>query len=364
MRWKNIPLLDKSKLRPDVLRLIEQSEKQQIQGAMEFLKIKENRGFKLQAYLKKIGEENERYFRGFSNKKGTLDDFYGVFTDEEMQTLAKFYRFAVNYSIELQLKQHSLPEDVRIEEVDAGGVPGEWQIVPGADDNKVILYFHGGGMVLMSPKTHRALTIKIAQLTNMHVLSIDYRLAPEYSFPAPLEDCLTAYKWLLSKGFNSKNIILAGDSAGGNLVLSTLIKLRDDGNDLPIGAVALSPATDFTNKSKTIYENAKTDPILADIGIFWWTTSYLSGADPENPLISPLFADLSGLPPILVQVSTSEMLYDHSTRFVERAKAAGVKAILQEWKDMIHVFQGFGLYDLPEAKEAINEISKFIKTLF
>jgi monoterpene epsilon-lactone hydrolase len=331
---------------------------------MEFLKIKENRGFQLQAYMKKIGEENERYFRGLSSKKGTLDDFYGVFTEEEMRKLAKFYRFAVDYSIELQLKQHPLPDDVRIEEADAGGVPGEWQIVPGADDNKVILYFHGGGMVLMSPKTHRALTIRIAQLANMRVLSIDYRLAPEYTFPAPLEDCLTAYKWLLSKGFKSKNIILAGDSAGGNLVLSSLIKLRDDGIDLPIGAVALSPATDFTNKSETIYENAKTDPILADIGIFWWTTSYLGGADQENPLVSPLFADLSGLPPILVQVSTSEMLYDHSTRFVKRAKAAGVKATLQEWKDMIHVFQGFGLYDLPEAKDAINEISKFIKTLF
>jgi monoterpene epsilon-lactone hydrolase len=364
VRWKNMPMLDKSKLRPEVLKLIEQTEKLQVQGALEFLKIKENRGFQLQAYMKRIGEENEKYFRNLSSKKYNLDDLYGIFTDKEMRMLAKFYRFSVDYSIEAQVKLHPLPEDVRIEEIDAGGVPAEWQIVPKVDDKKVILYFHGGGMVLMSPKTHRALTIKIAQLTKMGVLSVDYRLAPEHSFPASLEDCVAAYKWLLSQGFKPKNIVIAGDSAGGNLVLSTLIKLRDDGIDLPIGAVALSPATDYTDQSRTIYENAKTDPILADIGIFWWLTSYLGGASPDNPLISPVIADLSGLPPLLLQASTSEMLYDHSTRFVERAKAAGVNATLQEWKDTIHVFQGFGQYDLPEAKEAINEIGKFVQNLF
>jgi acetyl esterase/lipase len=248
--------------------------------------------------------------------------------------------------------------------VDAGGVPAEWQIVPKAANNKVILYFHGGGFVMMSPKTHRLLTLEIAKITKMRVLSVDYRLAPEHPHPAALEDCVKTYKWLLSQGFKAKNIVIAGDSAGGNLTLTTLIKLRDIGIELPAGGVALSPATDLTNSSETFYKNAETDPILADRGVFWWTTSFLAGADPSDPYISPLLADLKGLPPLLLQVSTTEMLYDHSTRFIERAKAAGVNATLQEWNDTIHVFQGFGLKALPEAKEAIEKIGNFICNLF
>ena len=359
-----MPMLDKSKLRPDVLKLIEETEKLQVKGAFAFLKNKENRGFQIQAYLEKIAEYNEKFFEKAASQELNIDDLYGIFTDEELRMLAKFFRFEVEYTMDELVNQHPLPENVRIENVDVGGVPAEWQIVPGADKNKVILYFHGGGMVLMSPKTHRSLTVEIAQLTKMRLLSVDYRLAPEHPFPASLEDCVKAYKWLLSEGYEAKNIIIAGDSAGGNLTLTTLIKLRDDDIDLPRGAVALSPATDYTHDSKTLFENAPTDPILADIGIFWWLTSFLAGADPNNPLLSPLKADLTGLPPTLIQVSTTEMLYDQSTRFAEKAKAAGVNITLQEWKDMIHVFQGFGLYDLPEAKEALNEIRKFIQNLF
>jgi len=359
-----MPILDKSRLRPEVLKLIEQTEKDQLKGAFKFLKDKENRGFQLQSYMDKIAEENAKFFENAASKELDIDNLYGIFTNEEVRMLAKFFRFAVDYTIACQLQQHLLPEDVTIEEIDAGGVPAEWQIVPGADKTKVILYFHGGGMVLMSPKTHRALTIRIAQLTKMQVLSVDYRLAPEHPFPASLEDCTTAYKWLLSKGYNANNIIIAGDSAGGNLTLTSLIKLRDEGISLPIGAVALSPATDFTNESSSMFENSPTDPILADVGLFWWLTSFLAGADPNNPLISPLYADLTGLPPLLIQVSTTEMLYDHSTRFAKRAKSAGVNVTLQEWKDTIHVFQGFGLYDLPEAEEALNKINEFIHDLF
>jgi monoterpene epsilon-lactone hydrolase len=359
-----MPILDKSKLRPDVLKLIKQTEKLQLKGAFEFLKNKENRGFQLQAYMQKIAEHNEKFFQKAASQELNIDDLYGIFTDEELRMLAKFFRFEVEYAMDNLAKQHPLSENVKIEEIDAGGVLAEWQIIPEADKSKVILYFHGGGMVLMSPKTHRTLTVELAQLTKMRVLSVDYRLAPEHPFPASLEDCVSAYKWLLSQGYKAENIIIAGDSAGGNLTLSTLIKLRDDGTDLPRGAVALSPATDYTHDSKTLFENAPTDPILADTGIFWWLTGFLAGADPNNPLISPLKADLSGLPPILIQVSTTEMLYDQSTRFAEKAKAAGVDITLQEWNDMIHVFQGFGMYDLPEAKEALDKIRIFIQNLF
>jgi len=359
-----VPILDRSKIRPDILKYIDESAKIQLKGALEYLKLEENKGFNPQTYMQKIAGGNENFFQMLSKNEGSVEDLYGFFTDEEMRILAKFFRFVVNYYIDSQIEKYPLPKDVEIEEIDAEGVPAEWQIVPGAVDDKVILYFHGGGMVLMSPKTHRALTIKIAELTKMRVLSVEYRLAPEHPFPAPLEDCFKAYKWLLSQGIKAENIVIAGDSAGGNLTLTTLIKLRDEGIPLPAGAVALSPATDYTGDSKTFYENAKTDPILADRGVYWWRTAFLAGADPNNPLISPLLADLKNLPPILIQVSTSEMLYDHSTRFIERAKSAGVNATLQEWRDTIHVFQGFGLYDLPEAKEALDNIGEFIQNLF
>jgi acetyl esterase/lipase len=359
-----MPILDRSKIRPEVLRNIDKSAKIQLKATLEYLKLEENKGFNPQPYLQKTTKGNEKFFEVLSKNEGTIEDLYGFFTDEEMLKLAKFFRFVVNYYIETEVKQHPLPENVKIEEITIDGVPAEWQIVPETSEERVILYFHGGGMVLMSPRTHRALTIEIAKHAKMRVLSVDYRLSPEHTHPAPLEDCVKAYKSLIQQGIKAENIVIAGDSAGGNLTLTTLLKLRDEGIQLPAGAVALSPVTDFSNDSKTFYENAKTDPILADIGVFWWTTAFLAGADPRDPLISPLFGDLKGLPSILIQVSTSEMLYDHSTRFIEKAKNAGVDAILQEWKDTIHVFQGFGLYDLPEAKEAIKKIGDFMLSLF
>jgi acetyl esterase/lipase len=359
-----MPILDRSKIRPDIINFLGNFEKIQLKGALEYLKLEENKGFNFQPYLQKIEKGNKKFFEGLSKKEGSIDDFYGFFTDEEVLLLARFFRFIIEYYMDIESKKFPIPKDVKIQEVDAGGVPAEWQIVPEADQKKVLLYFHGGGFILMSPKTHRLLTIEIAKKTKMSILSIDYRLAPEHPFPAALEDCIIAYKWLLSQGYKAENIVIGGDSAGGNLTLSTLIKLRDDKIRLPAGAVALSPATDMTNSSESFYENAKTDPILADRGVFWWTTSYLAGTDPEDPYISPLFAELNGLPPILIQVSTTEMLYDHSTRFINRAKAVGVDATLQEWKDTIHVFQGFGLKALPEAKEAISKIGEFIQKLF
>lgn len=359
-----MPILNRSKLRPEVLKLIDASQKIQLQGALEFLKLKENKNVNLQAYLQKVAKGNELFFQMLSNKEENMEALSDILTNEDILFLTKFLRFITEYSANVNLKQHPIPENVKIEDVVADGVPAEWQVIPEAKDDRVLLYFHGGGMIILSPKSHRLLTIEIAKLTKMRVLSVAYRRAPEHPHPAPLEDCVKAYHWLLSKGFKPKNIVIAGDSAGGNLTLTTLIKLRDEGSPLPAGAVVIAPHTDHTANSKTIYENAETDPILGDIGVFWWSPVFLAGADPTDPLISPVFADLSGLPPILIQVSTSEMLYDNSTRLLERAKAAGVDATLQEWKDTIHVFQGFGLHDLPEAREALNKIGEFIQSLF
>ena len=357
-------IFNRSKVRPDILKLMDERQKIQMKAVVEFLKLEENRGINLQAIMKKVGEENERFFRRAAANEGTIEDLYGILTDEEMLFLAKLFRFVIGFSADITLKNYPISDDIKIEEIDIEGIPTEWQIVPSASEERVLLYFHGGGMVLGSPKDSRTLTVALGEATKMRVLSVDYRLAPEYPYPASLEDCTKVYNWLLSTGIKPKNIVIAGLSAGGNLTLATLVKLRDDGTPLPAGAVSMSPGIDYTTNSKTLYENAETDPVLADIGIFWWGPAFLAGADPNNPLISTVFADLKDLPPILIQASKIEILYDHSTRFFERAKAAGVDITLQEWDDMIHGFQIFGFHELPEAKEAVTMIGEFVQKLF
>ncbi|MHA1362961.1 MAG: alpha/beta hydrolase [Candidatus Freyarchaeota archaeon] len=357
-----MPILNRSKIRPDVLRLMDELLKEQMNGVLEFLKAEENQGVDFQSLWQKVMEGNEHFF-----KKGgelNIDELYDYLTKDEMLFLARLLRFAFEHVANVDQERHPIPENVKVEKVDAGGVPAEWQTVPGAKEDRVLMYIHGGGMVLGSPNTHRLLTVTLGQVTGMRVLSVDYRLAPEHPYPAQLEDCVTAYRWLLSTGIKPENIVIAGDSAGGNLTLTTLLKLRDEGVPLPAGGVCLSPATDWTGTDETFFKNAETDPVLADIGLFWWVPAYLAGADPSDPLISPLFADLKGLPPLLIQASTCEMLFGGCERFVERAKAAGVDATLETWDDMPHVFQSFGLYELPEAKEAIAKIGEFVQKLF
>jgi len=347
-------ILDKSRIRPDILKIMEDLQTLRKMRSAEFLKKKENHILDFNALWRKVMEGNTRWFKG--------EDMSGYLTKEEQLFLAKLHRFVMEYRANFQQKYvYPIPKDVKCEQVDAGGVSAEWQTVPGAIKDCVLLYFHGGGYIMGSPNGHRIFTVILGKATNMRVLSVDYGLAPEHPYPAALEDCTAVYNWLLSRGFKSENIVIAGDSAGGYFTLMTLVRLRNDGTYLPAGAVCLSPATDLALTSvrvQSYIENGPIDPVLADLGIFWWAEAYLAGADPRSPLISPLYADLKGLPPILIQVSTSEMLYDDSTRFVERAEAAGVDVTLQTWDETLHVFQAFGL---PESKEAITKISEFVR---
>ena len=359
-----MPICNRSKIRPDVLKLMDDILNEQTNGVSEFLQREENQGVDFSTLWQKLMDGNERFFK----REGTVDDLlawaYDYLTEEEMLFFAKLFRFAFETAANSEQKRYPIPKDVKVESVDAGGVPAEWQTVPGAREDRVLLYFHGGGMVLGSPNSHRVFTVHLGQLTKMRVLSVDYRLAPEYPYPAQLEDCTAAYKWLLSTGIKPENIVIAGDSAGGNLTLTTLVKLRNDGIPLPAGGVCLSPATDWANSDESFFENAETDPVLADIGLFWWIPAFLAGADPGDPLVSPVYADLKGLPPLLLQASTSEMLFSGCKRLVDQAKAAGVNVTLQTWEGMPHVFQSFGLHVLPEAKEAIAKIGKFVQKLF
>lgn len=352
-----MPILNKSKIRPDVLKVIEELRSSQMMSISEFLQRKENQRVDFQALWRKVMEGNALFFKN----RGVSEDLSGLVTREEMIFLAKLHRFTSDYVADMDQKKYPIPEDVKVEQIDAGGVPAEWQTVPGAIEDRVLLYLHGGGWILGSPNSHRLLTVALGQATKMRVLSVDYRLAPEHPYPAPLEDCTAVYNWLLSTGSKPENIIIAGDSAGGSLTLTTLIRLRDDGVPLPSGAVALSSSTDIKLSDDSYFANGETDPILADIGLFWWIIAYLAGADPSDPLVSPLFANLKGLPPLLFQVSTCEMLYCDSTRFVDKAKAAAVDVTLETWDDMLHVFHGFGLHELPEAKEAIARIGEFVQ---
>ncbi len=252
------------------------------------------------------------------------------------------------------------PADILTEPVDAGGVPAEWISAPGADASTVVYYLHGGGYAIGSINTHREMISRIARAANARALAIDYRLAPEHPFPAAVEDAVAAYRWLLSTGAAPERIVIAGDSAGGGLTVATLIALRDAGDPLPAAAVCISPWTDLAITGESMDTKADVDPMIKKADAIEGAKLYLGGADPRNPLASPLYADLSGLPPLLVQVGGSETLLNDATRLAERAQAAGVGVTLETWEEMIHVWHFFAFL-LPEAQQAIDRIGEFIR---
>jgi len=353
-------ILDRNKIRPDILKIHDDSFKEQMKFVLQFVALEENKQFNFQKIYSKLLDLNELFVK----KKAGMFELHDKLTSEERNFLTRLLRYGMKHAAMQELENDPIPKEIQIKSTMLDNIPADWIIPSNPIKDRVILYLHGGGWVIGAPITHRGLNSTIVNATGIKILSIDYRLAPEHPFPAALEDCVSAYKWLLSNGFKSDHIIIAGDSAGGNLTLTTLLKLRDQGIDLPAGAICLSPATDLTLSDDSYFENAETDPILSDIGVFWWMVIYFAGEDPRNPYISPLFGDLKGLPPILVQASICEMLYSDATRFVEKAKEAGVNAILQSWDDMVHVFQGTRYELLPEAKNAINKIADFTNQLF
>ena len=253
-----------------------------------------------------------------------------------------------------------IPEDVQCQPVDAGGVPAEWIAAPNADAERVILYLHGGGYSMGSIKTHRELVSRLSRAAAARALAIDYRLAPENPFPAAVEDATAAYRWLLSYGADPARTVIAGDSAGGGLTVATLVALRDAGDPLPAAAVCLSPWVDMEGIGDSMTTKADLDPMVSREELLEGAKMYLGDADPRTPLAAPLYADLSGLPPLLIHVGTAETLLDDSTRLADRAKTAGVDVTLDVWDDMIHVWQAFAIM-LPEGQQAIDRIGEFIQ---
>lgn len=260
---------------------------------------------------------------------------------------------------EQMMAEFPIPSDISLQPVDAGGVPSEWVVAPNADPDRVILYFHGGGYVIGSINTHREMCARLSRAAKARVLVIDYRLAPEHPFPAPVEDAVASYKWLLSNGVEPANMALGGDSAGGGLTVATLVALRDEGQPLPAAGVCLSPWVDLEGIGDSMTTKADVDPMVQKDGLGEMANLYLNGADPRSPLAAPLYADLTGLPPLLVQVGTAETLLDDSTRLAAKAEAAGVEVVLEPWEDMIHVWQSFAAM-LPEGQQAIDRVGEYI----
>ena len=262
---------------------------------------------------------------------------------------------------------------IRITPVDAAGVPAEWVLAPDADPRRRLLYIHGGAYTMGSPKSHRRLTAKFSEVANAAVLAIDYRLMPEHPRLAGIEDSRTAWRWMLDHGPEgaapASAVFVAGDSAGGNLTLSLLAWVRDQGLRAPNAAVALSPATDATLGSPSLKGNIDTDPMLGPLfkalariprPVLLWGGWLQNRMRPSHPVISPVFGDLAGLPPLLVQASEAEMLFDDCRRYVNKALAAGSPVTLQTWPHTVHVWQLFHP-ELPEGREAFEEIGKFLR---
>lgn len=250
-------------------------------------------------------------------------------------------------------------------------VVGEWVLAPGADGLRRTLYLHGGAYAVGSPRSHRPLTVALSRLTSSAVLALDYRLLPEYSRRAGIEDCRDAWRWLLDHGpqgsASAVRLFLAGDSAGGNLALSLAAWIRDAGLRAPDAVAALSPQTDCTMASPSLRTNLATDPMLGPSfrpllrlprSLLLWLLWLQYRINPRDPVVSPVFGDLAGLPPTLLQASASEMLLDDAQRYAARAQAAGSPVTLQIWAHRVHVWQLFQA-ELPEARRALQEVARF-----
>jgi acetyl esterase/lipase len=258
---------------------------------------------------------------------------------------------------------YSLASDVAAEAVDAGGAAAEWTRTPVADASRVVLFFHGGGYVAGSLASHRHMVAELGRQARATTLAVDYRLAPEHPFPAALDDALAAYRFLLGRGFRPDDIAIAGESAGGGLAVAGLVSLRDAGDALPACAWLSSPWTDLEMSGDSMDEKAAVDPLISREYLRELAAQYLAGADARGPLVSPLYADLRGLPPLLVDCGSAETLLDDSVRLARAAGLADVRVDLRIWPDMIHAFSLF-YQQVDAGRRALVEAGAFIAAHF
>ena len=255
---------------------------------------------------------------------------------------------------------YPIPDDVLVTDVDAGGVPAHWLAAPGVDADRVLVFMHGGGYELGSVRSDGELAARLGRAAAMRVLFPEYRLAPEHPFPAAIDDVLAAWDWLRTdQGLGAGSVAVSGASAGGGLAVALLVATRDAGEELPAAAVLMSPTVDLTSSGASMTERVDQDPISTPALLRGFASDYLAGADPKTPLASPLFAALSGFPPLLVQVGTSDLLLSDAERLAAAATEAGVDVTLEVGEGLPHVYQL--LRDTPEAAEATERIGKFLR---
>ena len=247
-----------------------------------------------------------------------------------------------------------------VSEVTAGGVPAHWLAAPGADAGRVLLFLHGGGFELGSLRSDGELAARLGRASRMRVLFPEYRLAPEHPFPAAIDDILTTWRWLRTgQGLSAGSIAVAGDSAGGGLAVALLVATRDVGEALPAAAVLMSPTVDLTSSGASMTERVDQDPFSTPALLRQLAADYLAGADPKTPLASPLFASLAGLPPLLIQVGTADLLLSDSERLAAAAADAGVDVTLEIGEGLPHVYPI--MLGTPEAAEATERTGKFLR---
>ncbi|KQR51290.1 hypothetical protein ASF88_19185 [Leifsonia sp. Leaf336] len=255
---------------------------------------------------------------------------------------------------------HPIPADVRVSEITAGGVPAHWLDAPGADRTRALLFLHGGGFQLGSLTSDGELASRIGRAAGMRVLFLEYRLAPEHPYPAALDDVRAAWGWLTAdQRIDPGSLAVAGDSAGGGLAVSLLVAERDEGGSLPAAGVLMSPTVDLTSSGASMTERVDQDPISTPDLLRRLASDYLAGADPRSPLASPLFARLSGLPPLLIQVGTADLLLSDAQRLAGAAERAGVPVSLEVGDGLPHVYQLDA--GTPEAQEATERIGRFLR---
>ena len=255
---------------------------------------------------------------------------------------------------------YGLPADVKVEPVTAGGVRAEWTWTAGDAKDAALLYLHGGGYVIGSLDSHRHLVAAAGRAAGCWALALDYRLAPEHPFPAPVEDSIAAYRYLLDRGLSPGRIAIAGDSAGGGLVVAAMAAIRDAGLPQPGCGWCISPWVDMEANGETMTSRAAADPTVQRDGIRDMARLYLAGADPRAPLASPIHADLTGLAPLLIQVGACETLLDDALALAKAAGAADVRVDLQVWPEMIHVWHLFHP-ELDAGRRAIREGAAFVR---
>ena len=257
------------------------------------------------------------------------------------------------------LTSQPLPADVRTTPADLGGIPVIYTDIAGVEPRGTIFHIHGGGFALGSAEGSAGLASSLARKTGMRAVSVDYRLAPEHPYPAALQDVTAAYRALAGQAGRADHLVVSGESAGGNLALELLIVGKAEGLTMPAAALLLSPMTDLTVTGSSYAGKAHADPALTAQAIRTRAADYLAGADPADPRVSPIFADLSGLPPLLIQAGSHEVLLDDATRLAAKAAADDVAVILDITPGVPHVFQAFAAL-LDEADAALNRAARFV----